>query len=593
MKKIMMLCLISMFLLMTGCSTEKFQDNQVYVVDSGSENQEDRFVDWIEVVGREPFSVENEPVVLAQGEILLSRSPDEKTYYTMRAEETIIDTEVLDISNVPVIISQVDKESGLSRIVVQGIPFVTKVSWNHSGEIVAFCGGGRLSIYDSEKDRLILQQELESTIIYDFFWSPVDKNKMYIEQPDTAGGGVYYVDPQKRVELYETREKIYYKALLEKNYYYATQWRSSEENNDGDLYTVLADDERKVIKIIGQGGYKDSYLNRVLLMGNNQFGLFYIADINQVSKGFLLTEQYVYEAKFLKDGCIAYIIRPENMGSNRFQLNICDATGKLVKTMDISGSGFFLSADGRYGYISGTQQEIVDFETMTLLQQLERAATDIDQRLMETLRGASDLYCRLAFGEAVEETELERYFVDSDKLPGLAYSEMLMRLPEALPETEQRAALYYRAELDRDNSLIAVNGSTATCHLQLNGVDSQGQFINEAVSWDLILEDHRWYVAGMSIFGQEGDRQALLDTATAFLLDHQESLAIAPEGLIWRQIQYWQRDKQGLAAWLSDGQWAKLDAEPGGLVIWLSRSEDGSWIVQQVWFNGGWVYPAT
>ena len=340
-----------------------------------------------------------------------------------------------------------------------------------------------------------------------------------------------------------------------------------------------------MIKIIGQGIYKDSYLGSVLLLGNDRFGLFLVADINQVSKGFLLTEQYVYDAKFLPGGRIAYITRPEEVRDNRFQLTICAADGEVLQRLSISGSGLLLSPDGRYGCVSGPGAEVIDLDEARLLSQAQAVSADIDGQLLAALRGASLLYMRQALGQPVDEAGLSAYFVDDDRV-GMAYSEMLARQSEAAADS---APVFYQALLDRQHSLIAVGGDVATCHLRLSAQVKGGAAYTEQVAWDLLKSDGQWRVAGLATFCQESGRAAFLQEAEQIL---REQGLWPEEGPRWRQVQYWQRDKVALAAWLDEAAWVKIDGEPGGLVLWLTKGEQGQWQLAQLWYNGGWVYPA-
>lgn len=576
------------FLLFSGCSAERFRDNQVYVVDGGGQNQADDFVDWIDCNGIDPFqNGVSDGIELAEGEILLSCAPDGESYYVMQRAEGFSfqgDTKLLGERYILVDVIRIGRNDGVRRTIAQQIPFVSKAAWNQTGEIIAFCGGSHLSVYDQKKERLILQEELAETIISDFFWSPVDNNKMYIEQPDITGGGVYYVDPQKRVELYETREKIYYKAVLENAYYYATQWRSGQAENDGALYTVLADDNRKVIKIIGQGSYKDSYRKSVLMSGEDRFGLYYVADINQTSKGTVLTEEYVYDAKFLTDGRIGYIIRQEKAEGNQFLLCICDAAGKLIQTESVSGSGFYLSDDGQTVFISGAQQEIWDVGSLQLVQQSQGGYND--DELVTALRGAAMVYIQMRLGYPVEKDMVAQFFTDNDRVGGMALSEIC-----AYPaKDEEDGPIFYQAILDRVHSFISAEGDIATCHIALEGATPNGETISEQLSWDAVKISGRWQVAGLSTFTREQDKNEVLAVVEMFLQHEAAELGIDNHAIRWRQVQYWRQDKSGLASWLKEAEWAKVDGEPGGLIVWLKRVEN-DWQVQQIWYDGGWVYP--
>ena len=91
------LFLLLILIITSGCSAEKFQDNQVYVIDGNAENQTDDFVDWIDGEGVDPFhATSEEQPELAAGEIFLTMAPDEMTYYTMQVTASVKDDVIID-----------------------------------------------------------------------------------------------------------------------------------------------------------------------------------------------------------------------------------------------------------------------------------------------------------------------------------------------------------------------------------------------------------------------------------------------------------------------------------------------------------------
>ena len=110
----------------------------------------------------------------------------------------------------------------------------------------------------------------------------------------------------------------------------------------------------------------------------------------------------------------------------------------------------------------------------------------------------------------------------------------------------------------------------------------------EQLAWDVIKRNGRWQVFGLSTFTREQQRGAVLTAAEQFL--QSSELPIDVESIHWRQVQYWQKDKSGLAGWLSDGEWAKADGDSRGLIVWLKKEGD-AWQVREIWYDGGWVYP--
>ncbi len=115
------------------------------------------------------------------------------------------------------------------------------------------------------------------------------------------------------------------------------------------------------MKVIGKGSYRDHYLRSVLLSGENNFGLTYIANINQVSKTVALTEEYADDAKFVAGGKMIYITDGGSLSDNCFTLHLINGLGEEVQQWRISGSSLLVSEDGKVGYSSGPQQERFSF----------------------------------------------------------------------------------------------------------------------------------------------------------------------------------------------------------------------------------------
>jgi hypothetical protein len=55
--------------------------------------------------------------------------------------------------------------------------------WNDKGTAVAFCGGERLTVYDTTKKKLLLSSKLKNDSVTYFGWSP-DGDTIYTEHPN-------------------------------------------------------------------------------------------------------------------------------------------------------------------------------------------------------------------------------------------------------------------------------------------------------------------------------------------------------------------------------------------------------------------------
>lgn len=475
--------------LLTSCGGNRFHDNQVYVVESGSENQEDSVVGWINIQAQSPFDLaEKVPVQLQDGQIFLTASEDGAKYYYM-VWKNQWDTMVLKGSvRALVDIYEADNTSKEQRLLAENIVFVSKAKWNMNHHLLALGGNGGLVLYDYQAQKLLLEQVISEETVDDFFWSPLDNDKLYIEQPESKAGGIYYVDSQKKAELYETTERLYYKAKIDDTYCYGTQWQSGQDGEEA-VYTVLADRQKQVIKAVGRGSYQDHYLNQVLLSGDNNFGLTYIADVNQVSKGVQLTEEYVYDAKFAANGKIVYITADKETAENRFYLHLVGSNGVLLNQIPVSGDHILVRADGLVGYIGGTRQEVIDLSSGNILHQVNSDNVGEDPMLREALQGATWLYSRMMLGDAVTEEELKIYFANTERMQQFIEQQTTTELP-----------YMYTAKVIN----MEQNGESSFWTVQIQGVNQENQFLHTTIVYEMIQNGDRWYVLDFSTGDEHG-----------------------------------------------------------------------------------------
>ncbi|NLM47003.1 MAG: hypothetical protein GX200_09415, partial [Firmicutes bacterium] len=254
-------------------------------------------------------------------------------------------------------------ETAEQRIVAANIPFVTKTLWNNSGDKVAFGGGGRLTVYDVQNEKLILEDKLAQETIINFFWSPTNDNKLYSEQPELANGSIYYLDSLKVTEAYDTREESYFKGRLDANYYYGTQW----DLVTGGIDTVILEKHGNVVKKIIPGRFRDSYQKAMVAVGDQGFGLYYVKDINAPEEIMELTQDFVYDVKFVTEGKIAFTTKKNDYQDNLFFLHLVDNSGKLKNKFEVYGACISLMPDGTTGFINGPGWQQVDFAAEKLL----------------------------------------------------------------------------------------------------------------------------------------------------------------------------------------------------------------------------------
>ena len=469
-------CLLALALSLTACGSEVFEDNQVYIVEQGGKLEEDTVVGWLDIHAAVPFASENcYQQQLGQGKLFLTASADgQQIFYEERLQEQ--DESILKgPGQVFVNLYLIDQTRQTITLITEKRPFIARTGWNEDGTMVAFSGEGMLTVYDLEKQKCVLVEELAAETVTSFFWSPLESHKLYLEQPRSAIGSLYYMESQKKAELYETTEQLYYKAQLDDMYYYGTRWGMDQDNQEA-IYTVLANQEKETVKVIGKGSYRDHYLRSVLLSGENNFGLTYIANINQVSKTVALTEEYVYDAKFVAGGKMIYITDGGSLSDNCFTLHLINGLGEEVQQWRISGSSLLVSEDGKVGYSSGPQQERFSFDQQAMQQGQQTTSTDA---LLTVLRGASSVYAKLLLGQAVTQEEQEQFY---------ANLEGLEQLQKGQTPVEGPVMFWSRSLSIEENELGQL------CAVVMIGQNSSHQWIQQQVQFQMVEQNQRWYV---------------------------------------------------------------------------------------------------
>ncbi len=435
MKKTILFICILFLLFLVGCQHRDIKEGQVYIVKE-SDSLKEHTDDILQIEGRIPFQkydndfwAQREP-----GKIFLTVSPDgQEIYFMERLEFAGSEQVILGDPGDRVRIIRENLETAEKKIVAANIPFVTKTLWNGSGYKVAFGGGGRLTIYDVQKEKLIMEEKLAQETIINFFWSPDNDNKLYSEQPELANGSIYYVDSLKVTEAYETREESYYKGRLDANYYYGTQW----DLVSGGINTVILEKHGDVVKNVIPGRFRDSYQRALVAVGDQGFGLYYIKDINVPEEVIVLTEDYVYDVKFVTDGKIAFTTKKQDYQDNFFYLHLVDSNGKLKNKFEVFGASISLMPDGTTGYVNGPGWQQVDFVAEKLLQpntEISEPAEHNDKtEICQTLRGAmTTLYDYQLKGDK-NQTGLKNFFTNTDKPHQWAYTDMELIFQQDVP----------------------------------------------------------------------------------------------------------------------------------------------------------------
>lgn len=484
--------------ILTGCTQQEIKEGQVYVVQDDNYSEEQQS-DMLNIEGRIPFQKyvnQNFAELEDENRILLTISPDGKDLYLMEKMETDEFSKVImGETGESVRIIREDSITKEQKILIENIPFVSKVLWNTEGNKVAFGGEGRLTVYDVSNGSAMMKEQLMQDTITSFFWSPIDENKLYSEEPDLANGSIYYLASQKKVEAYETREETYYKGKLDSNYYYGTKWDLVR----GEIKTVILDKQGKVMKALTAGRFRDAYQKSLVVVGERGFGLHYIRDINSPEKPITLTKEYVYDVKFIADGNIVYTTMAEDIESNLFYLHIVSNNGNELKKFKVLGGSIAVAPDGTWGYISGPEWRRVDF----VQNKLEKDSLIVDEKTGElqeiyaTIRGGMITLYNFELKGEDSWNGIKKYFKNTNLPQQWAYFDMERIFQE---KTNRSPRGDYAMKIDLKSYHIHDAGDRASVTVGVNIKNPYGRDVDMDYPLELVKSAGNWYITGFSTF---------------------------------------------------------------------------------------------
>ncbi|WHH60882.1 lipoprotein [Petroclostridium sp. X23] len=540
-------------LVLAGCTQQEIKEGQVYVVKDDNSHEE-QAGDMLNIEGRIPFQKYVNQSLVDQynsNRILLTISPDGNEMYIMeKFEASSLSHVIMGDPDEKVRIIKEDIATKDQKIVIENIPFVSKVLWNTEGNMVAFGGGGKLTVYDVENNNVLMNEKLAQDTITNFFWSPVNEDKLYSEQPNLANGSIYYLASQKKVEAYETREETYYKGKLDSNYYYGTKW----DLTGGDINTVILDKQGKIIKVLTQGRFRDAYQKSLLVVGETGFGLYYIRDINSLDEMIALTEEYVYDVKFVTNGEIAYTTKADDIDTNLFYLHIVDNSGDYLKKFKVYGGSVAVLPDGNSGYISGPEWQQVDFVQNKLVQQNTQTkdyeADDL-HKIYATIRGAmTTLYDFELKGEQ-NWNSLKKYFKNTQLPEQWAYLDMEIMFKEKANRSLAEAFSTYMIKIEMKSYDINSMSDGASITIGVDTKNYYGGSNTMDYALELIKSEGNWYVIGFSTFPYSTLRkeieEIIQETVDNIQLGKLFSGKLESKEINIGQIQFWRSGKPHLA----------------------------------------------
>lgn len=414
------LLLVAVFL--TGCQHQLYEDDRVYLVDSGMTGSDrDQLVDWIDVEGLDPFLNKSNPLKLNENQFFLNRSKNDSAYFFQDDEnEKNNPIKLLGSTARYGDVYRVDLKEKKREKILDNVPFIHK-SYLDSEKKYLFFLGDTSFYYQGLKDAFSARENSHlASDIYNFFVSPLRQDKVYLDDVLNQGGSIFYPDNMKQVELFQTWETLFYKAILEKPYYFANQWRQLKEkgNVSESFFTVVCDADGKVARVIGKGLFVDAYKQQVLTSGNHYFGLTTMKNINQPNTRKKITEDFVYDAKFVHGGNFIWIGDAEtpqkgiSETETPYFLHFCDASGKELSKVPLSGSHILLSADGKTGFSSGNLRETIDLETGSILATRPLHGNSGDPELKKLLQNFSKDILDYYLAQPKSRQKLEDYHIN-------------------------------------------------------------------------------------------------------------------------------------------------------------------------------------
>jgi len=563
--------LVTLAVFLFGCVAKDIKDNQVYLI----QDDEDMVTvpnnnEKLNTEGRIPFQGYEVPD--NEGRVLLTVSLDGKQMFFM--EPMLNNKEGLEVlkggTGEKVRIIRIEQESREEKIIAENIPFISLVQWNNTGKIVAFGGGERLTVYDTEKDKLLLENTLKNDQISYFFWSPKDDNKIYSENPSLSNGSIYYVNSQKKVEAYETKEQVYYKGKLDNDYYYATKWFTLSDkeakikgSSDG-IRTIIVDKKGNTVKVLGEGRFRDSYRKSLLQVGDSGFGLYYTPDINKPEGVKILTQEYIFDAKFVDEGKIAYIVEDKDPEANLFFLYIIDKNGKELKKIQVSGSSIALLPDGKTGIVGGPLREKINFSENELEAGLvgvnEQAETE-KEKIFKTLRKAINILYKFELTGEKDWTGTKKYFLDTNSPDQWAYFDLINKFNTA-SVVNPTGKKPYIIKMELKDLKISETGKEASVLVRASAFIGSGGNSSMDYALELTNNEGSWYVTGLSTFPHTERRESLEKIIKKYVSDAQKG-KLFPGELEGKeveigQIQFWTSGLPHLAPDVESANYCKV-----------------------------------
>ena len=597
MKSKKLLIIIAAIALASGliaCRSTGIKDNKVYEVKETSKSKDikkisqsintegvDSFKDNAKVINNNVISSEN---------ILLTISKDEKYSYVMTQVKEAKDSQrfIKGAYIKKVNLMKIDNENKEIKTIASKIPFISTVKWNNDKTLVAFCGGERLCIYDTKVNKLILSDELKNEPITYFGFSP-DGRKVYTEHPNLINGSIIYIDSNKIVHSYEQSGGLYYKGILDSSYYYATK-----TDTYGISSTVIVDKKDTVKKYLSVGRFRDSYRKALLQTGKENFGLFYIKDINEEDDFKKITDEFVLDVKFIGDGKFIYTTENKDVEKNSFYLHLVNENGEEEKKIEISSGAISLLPNGEKAYVGGYRQEAIDLKSFTIEKSIN-PETGEEENVFKTLRGAMDVLYKYEINSVKDFEGVKKYFLDTKNPDQWAYFDVTNILKES--QRVSLSGVNHKISLYLDNFKLYDNDTKATAKIKVSAQNSSGSGLGMENSVELIKVDNRWYITGFSTFPYSKEYNTVKAKVESLInlirsgdltLENNIHKELEGKNIEIGQIQFWQMSDPHLAANIEYSNHCKVYLkvkENNKELIYkmlLTKADENKWTIDRI-----------
>lgn len=570
--KFKFIVLVLLCIMLTSCAKEQMKDNSMSTSGAKEEQSTEEAYERLDSKGINPFRAVDYnvlPPLKSPDESIVTLSPDKSLLFVQSRTNKQGENVIMGPVDVRVDLIKIDLTGGKRQIIARDINFINNVKWNREGSCVGFQGGNKLTLYDLKRDRLLLKKELENEYLSYFGWSP-DGKILYTEHPNLANGSKLNMDDEKIQAAYENDDVLYYKGILDNNYYYATLKNMNYYNQKytqtmEEYATVITDSKGSIVKELPGGRFRDAYGLSMLQTDKNGVGLYLYEDINNTRGVKEITYEITYDAKFICNGGIAYIVKKRSPEKNVFNLHILDAGGNEKAVYQVSGNSFLLTPDGNTGYVNGLKYEIVHFDNNTIeaLNTNENRNKEEDE-ILTAIRGGLDIWYKFRLTGERDFEAAKKYLIDTSNPEQWAYFDVVTGINERKDWGFQVANTYELSIILKDmkiyNDKAGVRRATAAAII--NGGNSTGGGFGEAYTLELIKKYEKWYLTGFSTYPyskQAGDvkkrvEQCVKDARAGKIFDGQ----LKGKEIKTGQMQFWQMSSPHLAEDISYANYCKV-----------------------------------